>query len=506
MNLSENLKKIRKEHNLSQEQLAEKLGVSRQSVSKWESELAYPELDKIIQISSLFNINVDDLLNQNIQEVTKETQSKAAMNKLIDSFLSYITKSIDMFSSMKWKSKLKCILEQCVMITLLFCFFLVFAGVGHYVLDGFISSFPRSAYKIITNVFASIYVILSLVLGTTLMLHIFKIRYLDYYEIVNDKDLEESTVDETETVKTEQGEKHSKKKIFLEKKKEKIIIRDPEGKDYKFIKGLLKMTILFIKFMVALIAFGVGLLLIGLVTCLVCTFMIMKTGVFFIGLLLTFLASILMTLIVLGMMMNFIMNRKSNKKMMLYGFILSLLVFGTGIGVTLIGFTKFQYVQDMTSEHYQVSTQTLAMRNDLIIDDFHNSRMEYIEEERSDIKVELIHTDFYQLKLHERNEFIYFSYFQEEDFLSAIRTQLDDINHMKLVDYSNTAVRIYASRENIEILHKNQENYYKNLRTNDMNRCLEREEEYQEKISELEETIIDLKEELEEQKSLMTEY
>ena len=40
MNLGDNLKKIRKENNLSQEQLAEKLGVSRQSVSKWESNLA----------------------------------------------------------------------------------------------------------------------------------------------------------------------------------------------------------------------------------------------------------------------------------------------------------------------------------------------------------------------------------------------------------------------------------------------------------------------------------
>lgn len=47
-NLSENLKKIRKDNNLSQEQLAEELGVSRQAISKWESGVAYPEMDKII--------------------------------------------------------------------------------------------------------------------------------------------------------------------------------------------------------------------------------------------------------------------------------------------------------------------------------------------------------------------------------------------------------------------------------------------------------------------------
>ena len=47
---SENLKKIRKEHNLSQEQLADELGVSRQAISKWESSQAYPEMDKIIAL------------------------------------------------------------------------------------------------------------------------------------------------------------------------------------------------------------------------------------------------------------------------------------------------------------------------------------------------------------------------------------------------------------------------------------------------------------------------
>ena len=72
MNLSDNLKKIRKDNNLSQEQLAEKLGVSRQSVSKWESGIAYPEMDKVLQLCKMFNLNIDELLNQNISEVKEK--------------------------------------------------------------------------------------------------------------------------------------------------------------------------------------------------------------------------------------------------------------------------------------------------------------------------------------------------------------------------------------------------------------------------------------------------
>ena len=81
MNLSENLKKIRKDNNLSQEDLAEKLGVSRQSVSKWESGAAYPEMDKVLELCKLFNLNIDELLNQDIKEVEQNRQSKSTIQK-----------------------------------------------------------------------------------------------------------------------------------------------------------------------------------------------------------------------------------------------------------------------------------------------------------------------------------------------------------------------------------------------------------------------------------------
>ena len=100
MNLSDNLKKIRKENNLTQEDLAEKLGVSRQSVSKWESNQAYPEMDKVVQICKMFNLNMDDLLNQDIKEVNNIKQQRNNINKYIDSFLSYVTKTVNMFSKM----------------------------------------------------------------------------------------------------------------------------------------------------------------------------------------------------------------------------------------------------------------------------------------------------------------------------------------------------------------------------------------------------------------------
>ena len=62
MSFGEKLSKLRKENNYTQEQLADVLNVSRQSVSKWESDLAYPETEKIIKISELFNSSLDYLM------------------------------------------------------------------------------------------------------------------------------------------------------------------------------------------------------------------------------------------------------------------------------------------------------------------------------------------------------------------------------------------------------------------------------------------------------------
>lgn len=61
-NFSDKIQNLRKEKNFSQEELGEKLDVSRQSVSKWESGLAMPEVDKLIMLSEIFGVTTDYLL------------------------------------------------------------------------------------------------------------------------------------------------------------------------------------------------------------------------------------------------------------------------------------------------------------------------------------------------------------------------------------------------------------------------------------------------------------
>lgn len=62
MTLGQKLARLRREREITQEQLAERLGVTRQAVSKWESNSAYPETEKLIQLAKLYGCSLDDLL------------------------------------------------------------------------------------------------------------------------------------------------------------------------------------------------------------------------------------------------------------------------------------------------------------------------------------------------------------------------------------------------------------------------------------------------------------
>ena len=62
MTLGEKISKLRTTNKMSQGDLAEKLNVSRQSISKWETNASVPELDKLVQLSDLFGLSLDDLV------------------------------------------------------------------------------------------------------------------------------------------------------------------------------------------------------------------------------------------------------------------------------------------------------------------------------------------------------------------------------------------------------------------------------------------------------------
>ena len=448
--LSENLKRIRKDNNLSQEQLAEKLGVSRQSVSKWENGEAYPEMDKVLQLCKMFNLNIDELLNQDIKEVNESKQSRINIDKYVGDFLDFITKTINLFSSMKFKDIVKCLIEQAIIGTIIFSLLSIIGLVGSNFLHSILFFIPHEIYYDVYNIFSGLYSLFAFIVGLCIMLHIFKIRYLDYFVI---EEKEEVTEEKKEDIKEEVKEE---KKVF-ERKKEKVIIRDPKDSKNGFISLLAKGILYMVKFFVLLFGISFSASLVGFVVAFVLSFAIAKSGLVFIGILLLLLGCIFINLVILNLIYNFLRSIKSKTKVMMFVFISSLILFGVGVGLTCLGILDFEYINENNNPNYIETTEIIKMSDNYYIEHMYN--VEFIESSNDDLKLVFVHPDFYSVECIISNDSIWFNDY-DVDGIKMINRVIYDFNDRKIMEYGYFKVKVYTNKENINKLKENRYNQY----------------------------------------------
>jgi len=73
MTLGEKIQALRKQHRMSQEQLADRLNISRQAVSKWETNESQPDIERLVEIGSLFNVTTDYLIKDGYTQTATVT-------------------------------------------------------------------------------------------------------------------------------------------------------------------------------------------------------------------------------------------------------------------------------------------------------------------------------------------------------------------------------------------------------------------------------------------------
>lgn len=121
MKFGDNLRKLRKSNNISQEVLAEKVKVSRQSVSKWETGDAYPEMNNILELCKIFKCHINDLVNDSIidmdsldedvkMSVVKFKSAKQKKVKALSKIMSVVARI----------GKVMCIISICAIIITMF--------------------------------------------------------------------------------------------------------------------------------------------------------------------------------------------------------------------------------------------------------------------------------------------------------------------------------------------------------------------------------------------------
>ncbi len=480
MNLKDNLKKIRKDNNLSQEDLAEKLGVSRQSVSKWEQGIAYPEMDKVLQICKMFNLNIDEIMNQDIASIERNKKSKVDVSKYIDDFLSYITKGVNMFVNMTFKQKIKFLFEEAIIIICLLICCAILNEVFEHILYSIFSFLPLGVFTTIKDVFVGLFTAAVVILAIVVFLHILKVRYLDYYVVVDKKEKDDVKEEVKETKEEIKEEK-------IERKDERIIIRDPKHSGYNFINGVVKVVLFIIKCFAALFGIAFCATFVSLVVALVVSFIFIKTGLFFIGGLLGLIGCIIINAIIIYLIYAFITNFKVNKRLLFVTFIISLILGGVSIGLLLISVKDFNYVDTIDREKMTITTEEMNFDKSMIIGGYY-SDVNFIESNNNNIKIEYVSFDYCKTHSFKEGDTINFVTNCDNEF-EVFKKVIKDLQNKTFIDPGLEEINIYSTKANIEILKKNQYNYYKqqeeNYKNNEIRILQEELEEAYREIDEL---------------------
>ena len=475
---AENLKKIRKDHHLSQEDLASELNVSRQAISKWESSLAYPEMDKIIALCDKFNLNIDDLLHHDINEIKKEEEGKKKVNKFIDDFLNFITDTVNLFSNMDFKRKIKCLIEQIIIITLLIICSNIIVYFSDYIFNNIFSFLPHFKISLfMSSLFNMISIIICVIFSLIIFIHVFKTRYLDYYN----------------KYKKEINLNNNTNKVVFKDKEENIIIRDPKHSEYRFINGLLKFFIFLIKLFSLMIAIFISFIIILLFIFLIVSFLLYKTKLFFLGLILAIISSIVLITIIFLLILNFIFNRENDKKKMIWSIIFSLGLFGIGLGFIFVGSLNFEMLSN-PKELYRTKTSEYVMQDDLFL---LIGNVNYIEKDIPNIEITYEYNKYYDL-IEYKDKGIDV-WLELNNPFPLIKEVIKYLNNNKVINFTNNiTINVYASKENIAILKNNWNRYINNLDEIGI-----MQENYENRIQELEELNYIYQEQLEEYRELL---
>lgn len=451
MNLSENIKKIRKENNLSQEALADKLNVSRQSVSKWESGSAYPEMDKVLQICKMFNLNIDELMNQDINQVNNSKQEKKTFNKYFDDFTSFIGKSIDMFSSMSFKTKFVCFFEHLGIVGIMTLILYIIGAIGSSIFSNLFGFASYKVYNILHGIVSSLYLICSVILVFIIVVTSFKRRYLNYYVIVHSE--KDNAEEEVKEEKASSEEVKENKKVYLEKKQEKIVIRDPEGSGYNFMHVIFNIFLVGVKICAGFILMFVLLAILMFSIFIVLSFMISKTGTLFVGSLLGCIFIIVALFVIAALTYDFIINKKPNKILFGYLFLVSIIGIGISGGLFINGITKLNYVKGYESDGAVTNVYEYSVVRDIYFSCC--SHIEYSVEDIDGVKVEVISSKYSNIYVARNDDELYFHYRGTINMFDNIKGILSDINSKNIIDYSEYKVIVHANSDTINYLKKN---------------------------------------------------
>lgn len=446
MRFCDKLPKLRKEKNLSQEQLADRLNVSRQAVSKWENGSSYPDMDKIMLLCDVLDCNLDELLDDGVINSNNSSNNKFNINNYVKDFLKFITSIYNMFRNMSFKQIVKCFLEM------IFIFFILLGTLGiiNVLIDDLILDLVRTipyAGMIFSKILGTIVEIALIIIGIIIFIHLFKIRYLDYYITIEDKYINNQETEEL----------IDKKENISFPKKEKIIIRDPKHSTLSFFDALAKIVIFMIKVFISFIG-GFGIIsFVGIIALLFIAIYHIKYSTLFIFIAIVLVGSALLNYDILEIIYKFVVDKKQSLKKIFLIALSSFILIGMGIGISACIIMNFD-TKTLSAEDYLTYEEHIDIDDKTIIDC--SNICEYkIDDNVNDVVIKVDYLDGINSYIHDyNNDYGYKNYFVHYDtnFYDMYDYILNDLKNSSTTDYEEIIkVTIITSKANYDKLNSN---------------------------------------------------
>lgn len=453
MEFGEKLQNLRKASNLNQEQLADMLNVSRQSVSKWESGATYPEMDKLIAMAKIFNCSMDDLVNNEVKGKEITTTKNKEVNQYGESLLNFIVDTVNMFFSMRFTTLIKTLFEIFIIGFILFGggIFLISLSF-HFIdnldpVDGLVQTIAVIVFVAETLFVAAVTVVS--------FLQVFKIRYLDYYRKavyeesqINDLKLE---INNKRNIELD-NDKNSMD--FKKIKEPMIIMRDPKASSLKFLEVFVEM----IRKVIEIFAFAILMLIlipssVMLIIGLVIGIYLISVNSIFFGMVLGIVGLIVVCYEVFELVYDYMTKRKAATKRLAIMFILALIISSVGVGLSLIKLKDIKIVDSY--DRQSVFSETLDFKDDLVITSEIGRSINFNIEDIKNVKVDVDYNkDFVGVSLVDRKNAKYLEFdYKNYSSYNEINKIIDGLKNNIFYNDSYghyVSITVTANKDNIK--------------------------------------------------------
>ncbi len=454
MKFADNLQKLRKKAGLSQEALAEKLDVTRQSVSKWESATSYPEMDKLIAICKIFQVDMDTLVNGDVLKIVEKEEKNGKTGKeLFNKFDRLMKKVIYFFESMTAKELLSFILTIICLFIIIFLCHIPFNFFSDFINHHIFLPLGDNIGPILGNIWNVMIELIYVCFSLSIFCYILKIKYIDHITIEKKEAKEDvSTVSEF--------------------KEEKEIPKNQ--KTQRNVSDFLwQIMIYFLKFMAICFLLGIVMTLVVLACGIGFLISLIIKGLPVVGITIGFVSALLITGIIFEIPFNFVINHKNSFKRIGLTFILAIFLLIIGSTSFMIEIFHITYINNIPSDAVSKTAEyTYPMSENLNVVGIYEKVNYQIDNTMGDeLKIMVTYYDYLidtTIKVSQYGDTLHL--YRDDDLIQINIGKLiekigKDLKENKLYNYeklSDMKVIITGNETNIKKLKENNEQYINN--------------------------------------------